>query len=237
MEEMLSIWALETGTLWAVEMASAPPAPVEPRAPAVFGEVHRWDYPALEQAVGSPAAEALLDRFSASRRCFAAWLDGHIAAYGWVSQKDERIGELERCIQLAADEAYIWDCVTLPDYRRFRLYSALLSHMLAVLDREGVRRVWIGSALSNRPSIKGFANAGFQPVITVLYLRLFKIRWFWVRGYSQAPAHLVEAARQAMIDPLERTLGPLAFGIAGAAPFSGCVQMEGQQNKMQSETL
>lgn len=233
----MSVWALESGTLWAVEMQGMLPAPVQPRAPAVFGEVRRRDYPELAEAAGSPGSESLLDRFSGFRRCFAARLDGQIAAYGWVSQKDERIGELERCIRLSSDEAYIWDCVTLPDYRRLRLYSALLSHMLVVLNREGVRRVWIGSSLSNRPSIQGFANAGFQPAITVLYLRLLKVRWFWIRGYAEAPDHLVRAARQAMIDPHEQTWGPLAFGTAGAAPFSGCVQMEGQKNKMQSETL
>lgn len=185
----------------------------------------------LAEAVGLPNTEPLLRRVEGRRRCFAACAGEDIAAYGWVSQSDEWIGEQERCIRISSEEAYIWDCVTLPDYRRQRLYSALLSHMLSVLKREGTQRVWIGTALKNRPSIKGFANAGFRPVLDLLFLRLFSLRLWWLKSPAnhskqQALDSLVEAAHRALVRNDERSLGSLIVGRSPASPAAGCVERE-----------
>jgi len=190
--------AFERGTLWAIELDGETVAPVSSRVAAVFGEVQRERAEPLAAAMDLSDPDPILRRFATGRRCFTAWVDDRIAAYGWVSQAAECIGELERKIQVSAGEAYIWDCATLPPYRRQRLYSALLSHILVKLHGEGVRRIWIGSSLDNRPSLQGFANAGFQPVITLLHARLFNLRCVWMIGYRAAPGDLVAAARRAL---------------------------------------
>jgi ribosomal protein S18 acetylase RimI-like enzyme len=114
---------------------------------------------------------------------------------------------------MAPDEAYIWDCVTLPTYRGRGLYSALLAYMLAELREAGVRRTWIGASLDNQASIKGFMNAGFQPAIKLIYGRLLALRCAWVIAYPGTPEPLVAAAKRLIIAEEERMLGPLMVGI------------------------
>lgn len=220
-------WAFERGTLWAVELDRQTPSSVPPRLAAVFGEIHRESAQLLATAMGLPQPEPVLRRLAAGRRCFGAWIEGRIAAYGWVSQAAECIGELEREIQLPAGEAYIWDCVTLPPYRRQRLYSALLSHIIARLRSERMQRVWIGSSLDNQASIRGFANAGFQPVVSLVYARLFELRGLWMIRHRSAPDHLVHAARRSLTADGENWWGPVAVGRSVPTQYLRCVQTEG----------
>jgi ribosomal protein S18 acetylase RimI-like enzyme len=202
-------------------------APVLPRVEAVFAEIHRESAELLAAATGLLQPEPTLRRLAAGRRCFAARIEDRIVAYGWVSQSDECIGELEREIQLPAGEAYMWDCVTLPAYRRQRLYSALLSHILVRLHDESVQRAWIGSSLDNRASIRGFANAGFRPVVSLVYARLFELRGLWMIRNRSAPDHLVDAARQALTTDRENWWGPVAVGRSVSTQYLKCVQTEG----------
>jgi ribosomal protein S18 acetylase RimI-like enzyme len=204
-------WAYERGTLWASEASAPRGVPAQPRVAATFGEAHPEDAGPLAAAMGLPDPQALERRFDGGRRCFVAWDGTQIASYGWVSQGRESVGEMERTFHMQSGEAYIWDCVTLPQYRGRGLYSALLGSMLAELRGAGVGRVWIGASLDNQPSIKGFARAGFQPVIEMTYLRLLGLRCDWVRRCPGASTHLAAAARR-MIGG-ERAFGPLTIGI------------------------
>jgi ribosomal protein S18 acetylase RimI-like enzyme len=132
-------WAFERGILYATDLRVSP---VAPRLEAVFQEVGRGSVEQLAAAMNVPDTQSLLTRFSTGRRCFGAWIEGRIAAYGWVSRAAECIGEQKREIRLEPGEMYIWDCATRPECRGRRLYSALLSRMIAALREEGVRQVW-----------------------------------------------------------------------------------------------
>src|SRR5215467_5732218 len=131
-------WAYERGTLWALDLAGEASFPVAPHE-AALGEESLEAAAPLAVAMGLPTACAVQQRFVAGSRCFAARVEGTIAAYGWVSWGTERIGELERSLCLQPDEAYIWDCATLPAYRRRGLYTALLCYTAASLRNQGVR--------------------------------------------------------------------------------------------------
>jgi len=213
MMERRRIWAFEYGTLWANDPGAAPHAPVVPRRAVAYREAHPDDVLPLAEAMGERDHTLVEQRFAGARRCFAAWDGSRIAAYGWASQGHEYVGEMERTFRLQTGEAYIWDCATLPEYRGQRLYSALLDYMVAELRRAGVGRVWIGASLDNRPSIKGFVNAGFQPAITLVYARLLGLRCGWVRGCNGAPGWLVAAATLIVVADGERALGPLIVGV------------------------
>jgi GNAT superfamily N-acetyltransferase len=192
-----SPWAYEHGVLWALDLESAPPALARPRAPAIFAEATSATG-ALATAMGLSGPDEIQRRFAAGSRCFVGRIGAAFAAYGWVSEGEERIGELERSLRMQAGEAYIWDCLTLEPYRRQGLYSALLVYIVATLRREGVHRLWIGTALQNRPSLKGFANAGFQPVVTIRYIRLLGMSRSWLVDVAGAPPDLVTDARRSL---------------------------------------
>ena len=205
-------WAYERGTLWATDAATAP-HPQPPQSAVALGPAGPEAAEALAVAMGLPNSAETAQRFTGRRRCYVAWDGDRVVAYGWVSQGSECVGELERAFHMAPDEAYIWDCVTLPEYRGRGLYSALLAYMLAELRDLGVRRTWIGASLDNQASIRGFMKAGFQPAIKLIYRRLLALRCAWVIGYSGTPDSLVAAAKRLIIAEDERMVGPLMVGI------------------------
>jgi GNAT superfamily N-acetyltransferase len=219
-------WAFERGVLWAMDLTGEMTSPVLPRITTTFGEVHNGSLESLAKAMDLRDPKPIRQRLRSGRRCFAGWVEDQIAVYGWVSERPECIGELEREIQIQAGEAYIWDCVTLPTYRRQRLYSALLSHIVVALRSEGVRRVWIGSSLPNPPSIRGFVNAGFQPVIALTYVRLLNLSCSWLVGYPTASAQRITAARQALATGYGFAWGAIEVGRLRPTPLSGCAQVE-----------
>ena len=191
-------WAYERGTLWARACDGEDTIPVIPKIEATLTEAHPETADALAVAMGLPDSAVVRQRFRDGRRCFAAWVDGAIAAYGWASRDVESIGELERTFHMLPNEAYIWDCATLPQYRGQRLYSALLSYMVAALCHDGLHLLWIGASLSNTPSIRGFAMAGFQPVLQLTYRRLLGFRHIWIAGDPAAAPELVARACAAL---------------------------------------
>jgi ribosomal protein S18 acetylase RimI-like enzyme len=167
------------------------------------------------------------ERLERGTRCFTASIDGELAAYGWVTPGSEWIGELERQIGLGPDEAYIWDCVTLPAYRRRGLYSGLLRLMVATLTQEGFRRIWIGAALSNRPSIRGFVNSGFRPALRVVYLRVGSISCLYHRRFRGAPQPIAEDAVRVLAAPEERRWGPLLVRRLCSSRLESCSKVGG----------
>ncbi len=222
-------WTFERGTLWAIEMAPAESSlqsQVSPRLKTSFTDARRESAPELATAMGLPDSAVVKQRFAAGSRCFVGRVDERIATYGWVSWKIECVGELERSIRLQAEEAYIWDCATLPQFRRQRLYSALLVHMAAVLQSESITRVWIGSSLGNRPSLLGFRLAGFQPAIRLYHLRLLRLRLSWWRRYQSADRALAAAARHALQSDNTRAFGPLSLNFAASQSGTACASIE-----------
>lgn len=210
MTQFMNGWTVERGELWGIEFKDPPPQ-AEPRIAARIARVN------IEQIAELAAAMQVLDekeirqRFAPGRRCYATFVEGRIAGYGWVSRCPEYIGEQEREIQLQADEAYIWDCATLPQYRKQHLYSALLSYINGVLANENVTRAYIGSSVSNQGSVRGFRNAGFHPVIRVTYIRFLKLCVTWISAQPGASADFVATAREMWISKEEHVWGPLAW--------------------------
>lgn len=195
------LWAFERGVFWALDLEErAPLATTHAPAASVTCEEARPEVEAtLAQAMGPSEMGEIRRRFAAGSRCYVARdVGGAIAGYGWVSRGEERIGELERSFRLPPDAVYIWDCATLPPYRQRGVYTALLEAMVSALRSEGARRIWIGASRANRPSLRGFARAGFHPVASVTFVRALGLRRLWLRAEPDAPPALVAEAREAL---------------------------------------
>ena len=205
-------WTTEHGTLWVFETGNGLPPFCSARVEVNFSEVGAADIDELAVAMNLPSPELVRQRLLGNRRCFSLRANGQIASYGWVTFGPEHVGELERHFFLHDDEAYIWDCVTLPAWRGQRLYSALLSHIIYRLHQESVPRLWIGASRQNQPSVRGFTNAGFNPVIDLTYRRLFRLTMLWFREAPMALPRLVSAAYRILLNSYEVRLGPLAIG-------------------------
>jgi GNAT superfamily N-acetyltransferase len=192
-----------TGTIWMLNLDEPVPA-VTPLIPTTFRCAGPDLIPALASGMSGVSAEELLKRFETGRRCYTAWVNDQIGAYGWVSLQDEHIGELNLRIRLLPGEVYIWDCATIPAFRRNHLYSALLSYILQELAAEGLCRAWIGADLDNRPSQQGMARAGFHHVADLVVARVVAMRQVWVQGQPGVPEPIVAEARRAFLNDRDK---------------------------------
>ncbi len=161
----------ETGALgifWTMRLDRPLPGGSTPRVPAAIRRAGPEDVEELALAMGFDDPDPVLQRLGMGKHCYVARVEGRLVAYGWITFDTEEIGELGLHVRLREGEAYIWDCATLAAYRGQRLYPALLTCMLAELQRAGLRRVWIGTDADNLPSQSGVALAGCQPVVDII---------------------------------------------------------------------
>jgi Acetyltransferase (GNAT) family len=191
-----------TGTIWTLNLDEPVPV-VTPLIHATFRRVGPDLVPALAPMTGI-STSALFNRFETGRRCYTAWVEDQLAAYGWVSFDDEHIGELNLRIRLLPGEVYIWDCATAPALRRNHLYSGLLSYIIGELNIEGFCRAWIGADVDNRPSQQGIARAGFRHVADLVVARVLAMRQVWVQGRPGVPEPIVAEARRAFLNDRDK---------------------------------
>lgn len=201
------------GTIWTLNLDEPVPI-VQPLIPATFRSLSADLVPALVSTLGRGASAEIIKRFETGRRCYTAWVGDRLASYGWASFDEEHIGELKLRIRLLPGEVYIWDCATLPAFRRNRLYSALLSYIIRELRAEGFCRAWIGADMDNVPSQQGIARAGFHHVGDLVVARVLTLRQVWVQGGPGVPDHIVAEARRAFLNDRDKIWKTVAF--AGA---------------------
>jgi GNAT superfamily N-acetyltransferase len=91
-------------------------------------------------------------------------IDGKVAGYGWLSTGPEWIGELQLEIRPAKAQGYIWNCVTLPAYRRRGVFKALVAGISDAAHGLGIERLWIGTVAI--PGESAVPRLGFRPAMT-----------------------------------------------------------------------
>jgi ribosomal protein S18 acetylase RimI-like enzyme len=89
---------------------------------------------------------------------------GLIAGYGWLSFDAIRIYELHLETPIPPGHGYIWDCLTLPEYRGRHIFPGLLRFMLGLLRQRGIVQAWGLVAPGNTASLHSFDTAGFRLV-------------------------------------------------------------------------
>ena len=191
------------GTIWVLNLDKEMPA-VLPRIHADFCRVTPDLAPALASSTDSLSLTEITKRLESGRQGYAAWAEGQVAAYGWVSFEEEDIGELNLRIKLLPGEAYIWDCATLPAFREKLIYSALLIYILDDLRAQNLCRVWIGADYDNLASQKGMARAGFHHVADLVIERVLAMRQVWVTGLPDVPEPIVTEARRAFLNDRDK---------------------------------
>jgi GNAT superfamily N-acetyltransferase len=101
-------------------------------------------------------------RLGSENELFVGLLDGEPAGYGWLALRRGGIDELDFSFELPDGNAYLWDFVTLPEFRGRGVYPHLLQTIVA--QTPDVERFWIGYEAHNLASERGIAKAGFRVV-------------------------------------------------------------------------
>lgn len=191
------------GTIWMLNLDEELPL-VTPRLHADFRRLTPDLAPVLASSTGSLPLAEVNKRLESGRQCYAAWVDKQVVAYGWVSLKEEGIGELNLRVKLLPGEAYIWDCATSSAFRGKGLYSALLIYILGELRAQGLCRAWIGADHDNVASQKGMARAGFHHVADLIIERVLAMRQVWVVGLPGVPESIVAEARRVFLNDRDK---------------------------------
>lgn len=119
-------------------------------------------------------------RLARGCRAFAVCRDEQLAGYGWLSTGPEWIGEAGFEIRPGPSEGYIWNCVTLPAYRRQGVFAELLASLVGRAGAEGLTRLWIASLAGTAES--AVRRAGFSEVIVLDAGRLARLRLLRLRA-------------------------------------------------------
>jgi GNAT superfamily N-acetyltransferase len=154
-------------------------------------EVDPITAPLITSAMGAEG-ELVEARLARGCRCFGAWLGDDLAGYGWLSTGPEWIGEIELEITPAQGEAYVWNCVTLTRHRRKGVFRGLIDNLVAQGQKEGFKRLWIGSV--RNLAEKAIVQAGFAPVIRFHTASRLGFRWRTIVYVKELDPSLVAAA-------------------------------------------
>jgi len=99
-------------------------------------------------------------RFDAGHRAYVAFLHDSPAAFGWVATRSAEIGELRSAFVIPRGERYLWNFVTLEQYRGLGIYPRLVDAIVCDESREA-EQFWIAYAPENHASGSGIRKAGF----------------------------------------------------------------------------
>lgn len=192
----------------------------EPSLPAISGFlVRRVRDATLMARLQTRTIEEMEERFDAGHRAYVAYVDDVPAAFGWVATAMATIGELHLAFTVANNERYLWNFVTLREFRGRGIYPRLLE-AIVTMEAKDAERFWIAYAPENRASGAGIRNAGFalvadlsfdahgQPVLKAI-----------AHGGADAAARWLGIAQTAgSVAPCWKCVRHAAPGHAGCAP-------------------
>lgn len=107
-----------------------------------------------------PEAE-VVRRLDDGHHLFLLLVDQQPAAYGWSATGPAHIGGLALSFTVPRGERYLWDFVTLPEFRGRGLYPLLLQEIVKAQADEA-EWFWIGHDPGNSASRSGILKAGFE---------------------------------------------------------------------------
>jgi len=112
-------------------------------------------------------------RFKRGNRCFIACIGTKIVHYTWVSFNKEYLTSINKWIELAEDEAYIYNVRTLSDFRGQGIFQFVLISLCNQLRMDGYKKILSSVLSDNLPSQKAFEKSGFVKSKEISYLRVF----------------------------------------------------------------
>ena len=136
--------------------------PLPKLSPIADLSVRRSTDPALLRRLTGLTEPILSARFDAANEIFVAFLADEPTAYGWLARRSGGIEELDYRFDLPDGNGYLWDFMTLPDWRGRGVYPHLLQTI--VRQEASIERFWIGYQVQNLASARGIQKAGFQVV-------------------------------------------------------------------------
>jgi GNAT superfamily N-acetyltransferase len=171
------------------------PLPELPPLPGFAARrVASWDE---AQRITGLIESRLLARHRDGNRLYAALLADRPVGYGWAARRLGAVDELRFSWDVPAGNCYLWDFVTLPEWRGRGVYPHLLQAIVGQELADGIDRFWIGYEAHNEASGRGIRKAGFRVVGDIVVAR------GRVAGFvSEEPGERAQAAAELLGLPI-----------------------------------
>lgn len=122
------------------------------------------DIPLIAQ-LANLSEQEVRNRIQKENRSYIAFMDDTPVAYGWVATQKSGIAELQFAFTIPAGNRYLWDFLTLPQWRGRGIYPHLLQAIIQQEQQEqAAERFWIGYEPGNETSAHSIKKAGFHLV-------------------------------------------------------------------------
>jgi hypothetical protein len=154
------------------------------------------DMKELDRVDGRPYSEAVLrERLEKGQKCFAAKIDGKVAAFTWC--RFDRIDCMQSVLQeLKPNEAYLFDTYTLKAWRGGDLAPWLRWRSYQVLAGMGRDVLYSFSDYFNAPAIRFKKKLGARLITLRLHIRLgerYRRHWTLKRYSYGGPTQIPRA--------------------------------------------
>jgi GNAT superfamily N-acetyltransferase len=136
------------------------PLPDLPPLPELSVERSR-DVPLIARLT-KQSEQTIAALFEAGHHPYIAFIDKQPTAYGWVATQRGGIAELHFSFAVADHAIYLWNFLTLPEWRGRGIYPHLLQEIIR--QEQTIERFWIGFEPGNDASEHGITKAGFEVV-------------------------------------------------------------------------
>jgi GNAT superfamily N-acetyltransferase len=136
--------------------------PLPALSPLPDFSTHRSTDIALIASLTHLPEPAINTRFQAGHYPYIAAIGEIPVAYGWVATQQAGISELHFSFSVPAHTVYLWDFLTLPQWRGRGIYPHLLQSIIQ--QESSAEYFWIGYAPGNEASARGMRKAGFHIV-------------------------------------------------------------------------
>jgi GNAT superfamily N-acetyltransferase len=114
---------------------------------------------------GENKYQKFLERFQAGDHCVVAQLGAGIIGYEWFSIRPRHVAEpFKYRITVPCDCIYAYDAFILPEYRGSGVWLRFKSHLAALMEDLGRRRVLTYVEQGNELSLASHFRLGFKPV-------------------------------------------------------------------------
>jgi GNAT superfamily N-acetyltransferase len=107
------------------------------------------------------APEVVAARLQAGNRAYLAFMGEEPAAYGWVATQKGRIPEPEWFFDIPSQNCYLFNFLTLRQWRGHGIYPHLLQTIIRQ-EAQLFERIWIAYKPGNESSARGISKAGFH---------------------------------------------------------------------------
>jgi O-antigen/teichoic acid export membrane protein/GNAT superfamily N-acetyltransferase len=150
------------------------------RRPLVSGEdfgipegllVERVSDPSLADGFRKGMEEVYRQRLERGVLCYVGFWKGEPAHITWVATRGER--EPRTGYRARPGVAYVFDSLTLPEFRGHGIYAGVLEQVSRDARDNGMTLAEAIVLEGNEPSMRAFGNAGFRPLARVVGVKVF----------------------------------------------------------------